>query len=50
MQKRQHEKSCEIKSGGPEVAVEKYLITFQVNFGADSQLGEATKICLKCCY
>jgi len=28
----------------------KILITFQVNVGADSQLEEATQICLKCCY
>jgi len=59
MQKRQHEKSCEIQGGSPEVAVmgglimAKFLITattIQVNSGANSQLEEATEICPNCCY
>ena len=46
MQKRQHQKSCEIKGGGPEVA--KNLITaFQANL---LPLEIGSKIHLKCCY
>ena len=60
MQKRQHERSCEIKgsawprSGCGGLIIAKFLITIiihdQVNFGADSQLEEATQIRLHCCY
>ena len=55
MQKRQHEKLVKSK-----VAAQKWMwwtyngkfliTTIQVNFGADSQLEEATQIHLNCCY
>ena len=53
MQKRQHEKSCEIKGGGPKVTggliMAIFLIaTIQANLCCLLQLGIRTKIYLNC--
>jgi len=55
MQKRQHEKVVKSKVVAQKWLwlsdIGKFLIaTIQVNFGANSQLEEATQICLNCCY
>ena len=52
MQKKAAWKSFEIKGVGPEVAgwSDNGKIFIKVNFGANSQLKEATQIHLNCCY